>query len=257
MPSSRRTLSIAALVSGCALAAGLCGVRLGRIYERNWQCCRVPNPRRIALSLEETAGISAYTSDRGQDKWVAETVFPGITDGYFLDVGSADGVQLSNSYALERRGWKGICVDPFPRNMATRTCHVSRSVVDSEAGRHVTFLQAGDMGGIGTYLNATRSVVQKAPPVELVTTTLAQILADAKAPPFIQFMSLDIEGAELAALQGFPFDTHSLGSVVVEHNFEEAKRAAIETLLAGHGLVRVHSWYADDFYVAAGSTRRQ
>jgi hypothetical protein len=257
MPSSRRALWIALLVPVYAVAAGLAGVRLGRIYERNWQCCRVPNPRRIALSVEEAVGINPYTSDRGQDKWVAETVFPGVTNGYFLDVGSADGVDLSNTYALERRGWKGICVDPFPRNMGTRACRVFHSVVDSEAGRHVRFLRAGDMGGIDAYLNSTRKVVEKASAVEFVTTTLARILDEAKAPAFIHFMSLDIEGAELAALQAFPFDKHSLGSVVVEHNFEEAKRAAIETLLAGHGLVRVHSWYADDFYVAAGPTRPQ
>jgi hypothetical protein len=63
-------------------------------------------------------------------------------------------------------------------------------------------------------------------------------------------MSLDIEGAELAALRGFPFEKYRFGALVVEHNNEEAKRAAIEALLSSQGYHRVHSWYADDFYIA-------
>jgi len=249
---------LVAIAVACAvLASGAFGVRLGRLYERNWQCCRVPNPRRIVLSVEEALGAQPFHSDRGQDKWVAESVFQGVTDGFFLDVGSADGVALSNTYALERRGWKGICVDPFPRNMQTRTCRVFPSVVDREAGRHVTFEVAGDLGGIRDYLGHTRAEVEreKVKSVELVTTTLANILDEAKAPPFIHFMSLDVEGAELAALQGFPFDRFTLGALVVEHNFEEDKRAAIESLMTRNGYVRIHSWYADDFYVAASKTR--
>jgi hypothetical protein len=50
-------------------------------------------------------------------------MFPGIANGFFLDVGSGDGYLISNTQALEARGWKGICVDPFPTNMGGRTCH--------------------------------------------------------------------------------------------------------------------------------------
>ena len=255
MPDRRqRTRAIAAVLCASALvASGLLGVRLGQHYERNWQCCRVPNPRRIVLSLEETLGMVPFRSGQGQDKWVAERVFPGVTDGFFLDVGSADGVDWSNTYALERKGWTGICVDPFPRNMQARTCRVFRSVVDSQPGRHVKFYNFGDLGGIRDYLNHTKEEVEKyaPPPVDLVTTTVAKILEEAKAPSFIHFMSLDVEGAELAALQGFPFDTVTLGALVVEHNFEVEKRAAIEALLTSRGYVRVHSWYGDDYYLPA------
>jgi hypothetical protein len=68
-------------------------------------------------------------------------------------------------------------------------------------------------------------------------------------PTFIHFVSLDIEGAELEALKGFPFDTYKMGALAVEHNEEEPKRREIEALMSQHGYRKVHSWYQDDFYL--------
>jgi hypothetical protein len=232
-----------------ALLIGYAGVSLGRRYERNWQCCQIPVARRIVISVEEMAGLVSFPSERGQDKWVIETVFPNVTNGFFVDVGSWDGIVSSNTYALERRGWTGICIDAFPQHMQSRTCRVVQTAVDSESGKHVTFYNDGLLGGIGEYLGHTKDYVRKAGrPVDLVTTTLGDILDHANAPHYIHFMSLDIEGAELAALRGFPFDKYQLGSLVVEHNFEEPKRGDLQSLLEKHGYTRVHSWYADDFY---------
>jgi hypothetical protein len=47
-------------------------------------------------------------------------------------------------------------------------------------------------------------LVKDAKTVELTTVTLGNIMQRANAPSFIHFMSLDIEGAELEALRGFP-----------------------------------------------------
>jgi hypothetical protein len=81
--------------------------------------------------------------------------------------------------------------------------------------------------------------------------TLAEVLERVAAPPFIHFVSIDIEGAEYEALRGFPFDRHRVGAWTIEHNGEEPKRSDIRALLARHGYERVHSWQNDDFYVAA------
>ena len=36
--------------------------------------------------------------------------------GRFLDIGAYDGITLSNTYELLRRGWSGIAVEPSPRS---------------------------------------------------------------------------------------------------------------------------------------------
>jgi FkbM family methyltransferase len=232
-----------------ALSSAFIGVKLGMQYELNELCCQIPSYRRIVVSAKEMLRLATFHSQIGQDKWVLEAVFPDVKNGFFLDVGSGDGTINSNTKALEQKGWTGICIDPFPRNMQDRTCQMFKEAVFSQAGKLVKFRAAGDYGGIEDTLGAWKDLVHETPIVEFNTVTLGDILERAKAPRFIHFVSLDIEGAELDALRGFPFDKYQIGALDVEHNYEEPKRSEIEALMKSHGYKRVHTWYQDDFYV--------
>ena len=238
------------LVVSLLSAAG--GAKLGSRYARNIQCCDMPRYRNIWLSVREELGFATFYSQIGQDKWVLEKVFPGVKDGFFLDVGSADGTRLSNTKALEERGWTGLCIDPFPTNMQGRSCQMVKEVVFSKAGVRMTFQASGDVGGITDTLGLWKGRAMQAPSVELTTTTLRDILERNKAPRYIHFISLDIEGAELEALKGFPFDTHKVGAFAIEHNFEEPKRTQIHELLRQQGYKHAHAWEQDDFFVPEG-----
>ena len=235
------------------LALGVATFALAQRMAANVRCCQTPFRRNFAITVAELLGRATYYGQAGQDKWVLDTVFPDVRDGYFLDVGSADGTQLSNTKMLEARGWTGVCVDPFPTNMQDRTCRMMKEVVFDETGKTVSFKAAEALGGITSTLNTYKDTPEVAASrtVTFVTTSLRDLLARVGAPPFIHYMSLDIEGAELDALKGFPFDRHRLGALTVEHNFEEPKRSQIEALLKAHGYVRVHSHHVDDYYLPA------
>lgn len=255
MTRSSKALAVTLLVAGVALASGWTGILIGRQYQVNDQCCAVPRYRNLALSARQLLGRARFHSQIGQDIWVLEAALPDVREGYFLDVGSGDGTFVSNSKALEERGWKGICVDPFPTHMEGRTCQVFKEVVYSEAGKRMMFHAAGELGGLTDTLGEWKAYAEKSPEVEFTTVTLGDILARAKAPQRIDFMSLDIEGAELEALHGFPFDRYQIGALDVEHNFEEPKRSEIETFMKSHGHAKVHTWLQDDFYMPAPSSR--
>jgi FkbM family methyltransferase len=251
---SKAALStIAVLLVAVALGSGFVGMKFGEQYVLNEVCCQISRKRSMFVTAKEMLGLATFYSQIGQDKWVSEAIFPGVKNGFFLDVGSADGTILSNTKALEQKGWTGICIDPFPRHMQDRTCQMFKEVVFSEAGKRMTFQAAGELGGIADTLGKwkDKDEVRKAPTVEFTTVTLGDILERAKAPRFIHFVSLDIEGAELEALRGFPFDKYQIGALDVEHNYEEPKRSKIEVLMKSHGYKRVHTWYQDDFYVPA------
>src|SRR6476661_8398176 len=125
-------LTTAALVLlAVAAAAGCIGLRVGQKFVLNQFCCAIPRWQNLDISVRETLGLVKFPSQIGQDRWVSESVFPGVRNGYFLDVGSADGFLNSNTWALEQRGWTGICVDPFPSNMTGRTCQMFRDAVDA------------------------------------------------------------------------------------------------------------------------------
>jgi hypothetical protein len=55
----------------------------------------------------------------GQDSWVFGEAFNGKRKGYFLEIGSGNGVTMNNTYLLEKRfGWQGICIEPNPESLA-------------------------------------------------------------------------------------------------------------------------------------------
>jgi hypothetical protein len=240
---------LSATISG--LFGAYVGLKVGPIYEINFHCCTQDRLTNLFSSLKEFAGFLEFHSQMDQDRWIVVGVFPGVKNGYFVDVGSWDGVKGSNTKVLEDLGWSGICIDPFPKNMRSRTCAVFTEVVDSKAGRKVRFRAAGDLGGIEEYFGKTKedNKVKQAQVVDFTTTTLEDILDRAKAPNFIHFMSLDIEGGELEALKGLPFSKYKVGAFTIEHNFEEPKRSQIKALLESHGYRRVRSVDQDDYYV--------
>ena len=224
------------------------GQAFAAFLTENRRCCQLPFGRAFAITVQETLGNPPYPSEIGQDKWVAEVMFPGTSSGVFLDVGSGHGQIGSNTRALEDRGWTGICVDPFPTAMEGRSCQMIKEVVSSESGKVVKFHTHDGLGGIADSLGKWKDEASKAPVVELTTVTLADVLERAAAPAFIHFLSLDIEGAELAALRGIPFDRFRFGAMAIEHNEEEPKRTEIIKFLEERGYRRVHTYKQDDFF---------
>jgi Methyltransferase FkbM domain len=249
--SSLSLIVVLLLFAVAVLASFFVGLKLGVRYHIDAECCQLPLFRSILVSAKEKLGLVTFYSQMGQDKWVSETVFPGVKNGFFLDVGSGDGTFLSNTKALEQRGWTGICIDPFPANMQDRNCEIFKDVVSSKSGDRVKFWAAKELGGIVDTLG--HPVPEGDPIVEFTTVTLADILERAKAPRFIHYVSMDIEGGEVSALKGFPFDKYKIGALTVEHNYQEAKRSEIKALLESHGYKHVHTSLQDDFYVPDNS----
>lgn len=244
----RRALGLAFLLAGF-LGVFYGGARFGRYYERYHFVYSLPTKPNIQASFLRIFGLQRSYSQLGQDLWVALATAPGKRDGFYVDVGSADGRWLSNTKLLDDMGWKGICVDPFPTNMQGRTCEVVRQPVYSESGKKVIFRKAGMLGGIDSELDKYKGTTSSAGTVELVTATLDEILAKAHAPQYIDYMSIDIEGAEYDALLGLSFDRYQVGTFTIEHNFEAKKRNSIRTLLEGRGYVRARVWEVEDWYI--------
>lgn len=239
-------VAIAIVIAGIAISPR--GVEARKRFVENRACCDLSLLQAISLTFQETLGGPSYPSEIGQDKWVIFKMFPGVHDGVFLDVGSGHGTIGSNSKALEELGWTGICVDPFPTSMEGRTCVVEKAVVSSASGEVVKFHTHAGLGGMADTLGKWKDEAEKSPAVELTTNTLGQLLDRARAPSYIHFLSLDIEGAELEALKGVPFDRYRFGAMAIEHNEEEPKRSDLLKFLAEKGYVRVHTYRQDDFF---------
>lgn len=76
------------------------------------------------------------------------------------------------------------------------------------------------------------------------------LLIKHKAPKYIDYLSIDVEGSEYEILNAFDFNLYSIGVITVEHNFS-AQREKIFTLLTSKGYKRKYEnlSYWDDWYV--------
>jgi len=162
---------------------------------------------------------SVSVSQAGQDFWVYGEVFNEKRGGYFVDIGAHDGVYLSNTFILEKRyGWTGICIEAneatFDSLKKNRTAYCVNSCIDSFE-RTVRFVGSSVMGGI-IAPDCDNKSAANLPISQIQTETLAAVLNRLKAPKAIDYLSIDIEGAEDRALLKFPFCTYRFSCMTVE-----------------------------------------
>jgi len=190
-------------------------------------------------------------SQFGQDKWVLQNV---RGKGYFVDIGATNGISLSNTHALEKAGWTGICVEPhdeaFKKLQKNRKCHVCDLCVLDRTGLEVDFCKAQKpnpvWSGIPSFFSDGRK--RKGEIVKKKTISLNDLLDHFNAPKWIGYLSIDTENSEWKILEGFDF-SHTFQCITVEHNFVSKNRNRIRALLREHGYKRVRRVFVEDWYL--------
>ena len=187
-----------------------------------------------------------YASQAGQDA-VVDRLLGGKRGGVFVDVGGYDGVTGSNTLFFEQfRGWSGVLVEPVPANHALaaqlRRCPcLPVAVADTDGTAELIVVDRGftQMSGLArTYDEGILGQVRADPRhverrLTVRTRTLAGIMDEAGMDG-ADFVSLDIEGGELAVLSGFPFERIRVGIWAIENN---TAQGAIGALMRAQGYV--------------------
>uniref|UniRef100_A0A6C0I856 Methyltransferase FkbM domain-containing protein n=1 Tax=viral metagenome TaxID=1070528 RepID=A0A6C0I856_9ZZZZ len=196
-------------------------------------------------------------SQLGQDLAVVK-FYKERKGGFFVEIGANDGVSLSNTFMLETvYGWKGICVEPVPKNydklIKSRPGSICRSdAVYSHSGLSVDFDIANDvdlLSGISTHIDHTAVVNANKTTIRVNTVSLFDLLINANAPNFIEYLSIDTEGSEYEILRTFDFTKYVFGLIDVEHNCIEPRRTNIRQLLLANGYKYIGPNKFDDMYV--------
>lgn len=159
--------------------------------------------------------------------------------GYYLDIGAHHGVVDSTTFMLDRLGWRGLCVDPLPVKFEGRSCALARVVVTDRSGQAVRFLDckvngtdwgAGGLSGLRGFGTASHDVSGCAE-VDMVTLGAAELLKDYSVPRVIDFLSLDVEGAEYLVVHALSRAPFCARVWAIEHNGQEPKRSQIRATL--------------------------
>lgn len=221
-------------------------------------------PLQVAVSRNRLLAVITGTKYWGLgnlDKKLISVI--GDSPGYFVELGANDGISQSNTKHLEMfHGWRGVLIEPYPGNFEKlRKTRSSSSHFENAAC--VSFEFPKDEMEL-TYSNLMTTPMEGSSDVvdrklhaesgrkwlrgrETVKTflakarTLTSILMEAKAPPVIELLSLDVEGGEIEVLKGVDHAKYRFKWILVESRdgkriseYLEAQGYSFHTKLTGH-----------------------
>ena len=183
-----------------------------------------------------------FYSQIGQDEYYIKNIINYKQNGYYVDGGAHDGIKLSNTYYLEKNlNWTGICIEANedlhqklcvnrPNSINVNQLIYSQSDLELhfEMALNKEIVEGNDMLSriSNDEINAinhdyfTEQFIQSKT-IKQKTKTLTDVLDAANAPNTIDYCSIDIEGAELACLEGIRFDKYKFLFITIEHGYRE------------------------------------
>lgn len=170
----------------------------------------------------------------------------GKRNGTFVEVGVGTGKYLSNTYLMETElDWTGVLVEPNRSShesiKSCRKAHLDTRAATSSTGQTLEFEEVVGSGEFSRLVGSKghRLDDYQIERYEVKTVTLNEVFEEKGMPQAIDFISVDTEGSELGVLKGIDFKKYSFNALAIEHNYDDAKLAAIRALLARQGYLQV------------------
>ena len=202
-----------------------------------------------------------YYSQHGEDRALWD-FFRGQSAGVCVEVGGFDGETFSNTLTFEEQGWRAIIVEPMP--------HFARKIQARRPGATLFACAAGAAPGetklviahgaeaLSTttaksdHLERIRKLGGRTEEVIVPVRTLDDMLAEAGVAK-IDFITIDVEGGELAVLQGFDLARWQPRIVILENN--DSKRCgALQDVMLQRGYHWFTNTSCNEWYVPRSET---
>jgi FkbM family methyltransferase len=208
------------------------------------------------VSLLVNAEPQSY-AQFGEDR-ILEEIFGDRAEGYCVEIGAHDGLTGSASYLFEKRGWQCLLVEPIPALVEEirrhRACTVVNCAVSDREGAATLSVADGveEMSTLDLTPDHLEWIKRNGGAVKQITVrtaTLDSLLAEA-AFPEIQFITIDVEGHEMAVLEGFTLEAHKPRIMIIEDNSISGD-PRVGRYMSDHGYVHfrrtgVNEWYAHE-----------
>jgi FkbM family methyltransferase len=221
---------------------------------------------RVFSKLDLSKLIQKSTSQLGQD-CVALVVSEFKRDGFFVEFGATNGIDLSNTYFLETEfNWNGILCEPAKfwkeELVKNRGANLDFDCVWSVTNDKIEFNEVDykELSTIAEFSNSDMHIKDRGYGKSYIvnSVSLIDLLVRHNAPSVIDYLSIDTEGSEFEILSQFDFSRFSFRFVSCEHNYG-SNREKIFQLMISHGYRRIlveHSEF-DDWYVNESLVKSQ
>jgi len=188
-----------------------------------------------------------YYSQYKQDKFLHENIFKDHKNGIFVDAGAHDGISLNNTLFFEKNyNWTGINIEPiktvYDRLVINRpksiniNCAAGLSDGTSEFILNTGYTEM--LSGLKNeydnrhynrtltenhYNGGTTNVIN------VDVKTLDTILKENNIK-HINYLSIDVEGAEYSVIKGIDFDNVFIDVIEFENNYPDTSAPIVEYL---------------------------
>lgn len=178
-------------------------------------------------------------------------------NGFFVEFGATDGINLSNTHLLEKEfNWNGILAEPakgYHKELSkNRNCYIEKNLVWKDSKSKLIFIEASikELSTIKEYSKLDYHIRKAHEQYTVVSISLNDLLKKYNAPNIIDFFSIDTEGSEFDILNNFDFNSYQFRVITCEHNYS-SNRDKIYNLLSNNGYKRVMSDISqfDDWYI--------
>lgn len=145
-----------------------------------------------------------------------------INNGFFVEIGAGDGTSENTTLHLEKQGWKGVAIEPFKYRFdklkKTRNCRCLNVAVYNYDGEiEFAVFQENSYGWNGIVETHQQQHKQLYNEMTIIKVPCLK-WESLNLPEKIDYLQLDVEGAELAILENIPWDKQTITYICLEDN---------------------------------------
>lgn len=184
-----------------------------------------------------------FYSQQDEDKYIIQYLLKDkITDGTFLEIGANDGVLYSNTKTLEDYfGFNGILIEPQPHffnklknNRNSNLNELYNCAVSDNECEFIEFFGNNAERGILNNNNTDLNKFTNLKPYKVKNRKMSDILKNSKFN-YIDFMIIDVEGAELYLLKTIDFSFPIFCIIIKSPSKEQNKNKEFGEYLQKNG----------------------
>ena len=201
----------------------------------------------------KTRGTTSFAKNNLDIKLASKMPY---RDGFYIEIGANDGIQQSNSKYFEVfKGWRGVLIEPFVPNYELLRKKRSRKniffncacvpfgyksleveLIYSDLMTTSLSLE-NDLESIEKHIEISQEYLRNGyvHQFSAPARTMNELLILCQAPQFIDFLSLDVEGAEIGVLQGIDHEQFRFKYILLE--CRDLNKMKEYLLLVGYELI--------------------
>ena len=188
-----------------------------------------------------------FYSQDNQDKYLETNIFKGYKNGFYVDVGAHDGLSINNTLYFEKNNnWTGVNIEAnktvFDKLVINRPNNINLNCAVCNNDGETDFLcntgytemisgikDTFDSRHLHRLENENREMGSKTEVIKVKTKKL-ETICDENNVSHINYLSIDVEGAEFEVIKSINFDKVFIDVIGFENNYNDTSIPIIKYL---------------------------